>query len=89
MARMASSGDPYDMASHTFEVVPAEKTLKYQAQGGMPNSCAVRCHRPLAAAFGLPADASLTTWNETGDVELAKWLDKYYGANGSWWKTKQ
>ena len=89
MARMAASGDPYDMASHTFEVVPAAKTLKYQAQGGMPNSCAVRCHRPLAAAFGLPADASLTTWTEASDVELSKWLDKYYGADGSWWKTKQ
>ncbi|MBI5282405.1 MAG: hypothetical protein HY858_12040 [Candidatus Solibacter usitatus] len=89
MARMAASGDPYDMASHTFEVVAPEKTLKYQAQGGMPNSCAVRCHRPLAPLFGLPADPSLVTWNESSDVELSNWLAKYYGPNGSWWKTAQ
>ena len=88
MAKMASSGDPYDMSSHTFEVVPPEKTLQFQAQGGMPNSCAVRCHRPTAPIFGLPADASLTNWAEASDKALAEWLAKYYGKDGSWWKTK-
>lgn len=87
MAKMANSGDAYDIASHTFEAVPPEKTLKYQDQGGMPNSCAVRCHRPLAPLFGLPADPSLTTWNEPSDVALAQWLVKYYGPGGAWWDT--
>jgi hypothetical protein len=86
MAKMAASGDPYDMHSHTFEVVSPEKTLQYQAQGGMPNSCAVRCHRPLAPVYGLPADASLSTWNEASDVVVANWLKMYYGKSGVWWK---
>jgi hypothetical protein len=87
MAKMAASGDAYDMHSHTFEVVAPEKTIKYQAQGGMPNSCAVRCHRPLAPAIGLPADSSLTNWTEPSDKELAQWLMKFYGPEGVWWKT--
>jgi hypothetical protein len=88
MAKMAASGDPYDISSHTFEAVAPEKTVKFAAQGGMPNSCAVRCHRPLAAAYGLRPDASLTTWNESSDLDLARWLMQYYGPNGVWWKTK-
>jgi cytochrome c1 len=86
MARMAASGDPYDMHSHTFEVVSPEKTLQFQAQGGMPNSCAVRCHRALAPAYGQPADLSLTTWTEASDVAVANWLKMYYGKSGAWWK---
>jgi len=88
MAKMATSGDPYDIHSHTFEVVPPTKTLKYQDKGGMPNSCAVGCHRALAPLYGLSADSSLTTWNEKSDVELAEWLSQYYGPDGAWWKTK-
>ncbi|HET8549962.1 MAG TPA: hypothetical protein VFL57_18255 [Bryobacteraceae bacterium] len=87
MAQMAASGAPFDMHSHTFEVVPPEKTLSYQAQGGMPNSCAT-CHRQMAALIGAPADTSLTAWNEESDVAVAKWLMKYYGPDGTWWKTK-
>jgi hypothetical protein len=87
MAKVASSGAPYDIASHSFKVTRPEQTLATQADGGMPNTCAVRCHRPLAPLAGLPADTSLTTWNEPADVELAKWLMKYYGPEGSWWKT--
>lgn len=89
MAKMAASGDPYDISSHTFEAVPPTKTIQYQAKGGMPNSCAVRCHRPLAPLFGLPVDASLTTWNEPSDLVLSQWLAKYYGPEGTWWKTAQ
>ncbi len=88
MAKMASSGDAYDMHSHTFEVVPAEKTLLYQDKGGMPNSCAVRCHRGIAQLFGQPADTSLTNWTEASDVAVANWLKTYYGKDGIWWKTK-
>jgi hypothetical protein len=85
MAQMAASGAPYDMHSHSFEVVPPEKTLKYQPQGGMPNSCAM-CHRQMTTAIGAPADTSLSTWNEESDVAVAKWLMKYYGPEGLWWK---
>ena len=87
MARMAASGDPYDISSHTFEVVPPAKTLQYQAQGGMPNSCAVRCHRTLAPLYGLPADTSITNWAQSSDRILAEWLNLYYGPNGTWWQT--
>lgn len=85
MAQMASSGAPYDMHSHSFDVVPPEKTVKYQAQGGMPNSCAI-CHRQTATSIGAPADKSISTWNEESDVAVAKWLMKYYGPEGLWWK---
>lgn len=86
MAAMAASGAPYDMHSHTFEVVPPERTLQYQAQGGMPNSCAT-CHRQMAAMSGAPQDNSLTSWTEASDVAVAQWLMKYYGPEGAWWRT--
>ena len=88
MAKMAASGDAYDMRSHTFEVVPAEKALLYQDKGGMPNSCVVRCHRGIAQLFGQPADTSLTNWTEASDVAVANWLKTYDGKDGIWWKTK-
>ncbi len=87
MPKMATSGDSYDISSHTFEAVSPAKTLQYQDKGGMPNSCA-GCHRPLAPLFGLPSDTSLTNWAEPADVELSKWLAQYYGPNGVWWQTK-
>ncbi|MDZ4799176.1 MAG: cytochrome c3 family protein [Bryobacteraceae bacterium] len=87
MATMASSGAPYDMHSHTFEVVPPERTIKFRAAtGGTPNSCAT-CHRQTAQSIGAPADTSLTTWNEASDIAVAEWLMKYYGPDGAWWKT--
>jgi len=89
MARMAASGAPYDISSHTFKAVPPERTIKYQEQGGMPNSCAVRCHRTSGPAWGLPADQSLTKWNEESDVAVAQKLMSYYGPDGTWWKTKE
>lgn len=87
MAKTTTNGDPYDVSSHTFEAISPQKTLDFQAQGGMPNSCAARCHRPLAPFFGLPADSSLTNWAETSDKLLAEWLARYHGPNGIWWKT--
>jgi hypothetical protein len=88
MAKVGVNGYPYDVSNHTFEAIPPTKTLQYQAQGGMPNSCAVRCHRPMGPVFGLPADGSLTTWNERSDVVMAEWLRNYYGPNGAWWRTR-
>lgn len=85
MAQMAASGAPYDMHSHSFDVVPPEKTLKYQPQGGMPNSCGT-CHRQLTTAIGAPPDTSISAWNERSDVIVAEWLMKYYGPDGLWFK---
>jgi hypothetical protein len=87
LPNVAKSALAYDISSHTFEAIPPGKTLMYQEDGGMPSSCAVRCHRGLTDPFGLPQDGSLTTWNEPSDVSLAQWLLKYYGPDGSWWKT--
>jgi hypothetical protein len=55
----------------------------------MPNSCSVRCHRPLAPLIGLPADANLTNWAEPSDATLAEFLKVFYGPEGIWWKTSQ
>lgn len=88
MAKMASSGDAYDMSSHTFEVVPPERTLRYQDRGGMPNSCAT-CHRTFAPALGLPADSAIGNWTEASDKALAEFLQRYLGPEGIWWKTKE
>ncbi len=89
MAKYAITAVAYDIASHTFKATAPEQTLATQSAGGMPSSCAVRCHRPLAPLFGLPQDSSLTRWNESSDVALAQWLMKYYGPDGTWWKTKK
>lgn len=85
MSKLAASGAPYDMHSHSFDVVPPEKTIKYQPQGGMPNSCAT-CHRQMTDAIGAPQDTSITLWNEESDVAVARWLMGYYGPDGVWWK---
>lgn len=82
MAHVAASGAPYDISTHTFQVVPPQKTLATQAQGGMPNSCAVSCHRQFTS------DANLGVWNEPSDVTLAEFLKLYYGPEGRWWKTQ-
>ncbi|MBI4910936.1 MAG: hypothetical protein HY820_45420 [Acidobacteria bacterium] len=87
MAKTASSGAPYDISGHSFAVVPPEKTLNTLKDGGMPNSCAARCHRPLSTLYGLPADSSLATWTEESDRALAEFLTTFYGPDGVWWKT--
>lgn len=76
---------------HTFEAIPPQKTLKYQDQGGMPNSCALSCHATLvnaslvgSATPGLTSDIS--TWDKQFDKDLATALMNYYGPNGVWWK---
>jgi len=76
----------YDIHSHTFEVTPPEKTLKYQEQGGMPNACAVSCHATKVNSFGLGYDPSISTWNADFDKKLATELMKYLGPTGFWWQ---
>lgn len=75
--------------SHTFEPIAPAKTLMYQAQGGMPNSCAVRCHGFLVNTFdlGLDPNPNNSVWNESFDRNLARELQKYYGPGGVWWNT--
>jgi Doubled CXXCH motif (Paired_CXXCH_1) len=76
---------------HSWRAVAPELTLKYQAQGGMPNSCggaaAGGCHNSKVNIFGLGLKTG-TTWNNQYDVNLATILQKYYGPGGTWWDTK-
>ncbi|MBZ5589621.1 MAG: cytochrome c family protein [Acidobacteriia bacterium] len=76
---------------HTFEAIPPQKTLKYQDQGGMPNSCALSCHATLVNAAlagsvtpGLTPD--IATWDKQYDRDLASALLNYYGPSGVWWQ---
>ncbi len=71
---------------HTFEAISPQKTLKYQDQGGMPNSCALSCHATLVSSFGLGFDSDISTWNKKFDQDLANPLLKYFGPDGQWWK---
>jgi hypothetical protein len=75
--------------SHTFEAISPTKTLMYQAEGGMPNSCAVRCHGFLVNSFGegLDPNPNNSVWNEAFDRNLARDLQRYFGPGGLWWDT--
>ncbi len=86
MPKTAKSAVNYDIHSHTFETIPPEKTLMYQADGGMPNSCAVSCHRNIVDIFPNGPDSDIGNWTEDSDVTLAEWLLRFYGPNGFWWK---
>jgi hypothetical protein len=85
MPKVATTAVAYDIHSHTFEPIAPEKTIRYQAQGGMPNACAVSCHATKVNSFGLGLDPALTTWNAQFDVDLANALMHYYGPGGLWW----
>ncbi len=89
MPKTSKSAIEYDGHSHAFEAISPEKTLFYQADGGMPNACAVSCHvKDGFPNFGidLTGDA-IGTWTEATDVELADSLMHYYGPGGVWWNT--
>lgn len=77
------------LPSHSFEAVSPEKTLMYQAEGGMPNSCAISCHDQKVNIFGLGLDPNTnnSVWNEPFDVDHATELQKYFGPGGMWWDT--
>jgi hypothetical protein len=68
-------------------VVPPEKTLQYQAKGGMPNACAESCHGDKIDLWGYGMKKKPVTWNELTDVKTATKLMEYFGAQGKWWKT--
>ena len=77
MPKVVTSAVPYDLSAHTFETIAPSKTVEI----GMPNSCAVSCHRDLAVQRGYGPgadDASPTDWTELSDTELAQWLGRFY-----------
>ena len=88
--KVAKSAVAYDIHSHTFRPIAPEETINLQAEGGMPNACAISCHRnPTGSSvpdFGI-VDGSLTDWTEASDIALADTLMYYYGPNGIWWST--
>jgi len=84
-ATTAKSAINYDVHSHTFEVISPEKTLAYQDEGGMPNSCAVSCHATKVNSFDSGFDTAIGTWDSATDVDLATELMKFFGPGGVWW----
>lgn len=79
---------------HSFKAMGPEATLKFQAQGGQPNSCANGCHNTLVNIFalglktGTSSDShAVVSYNTTFDQSLATTLQKYYGPGGTWWNT--
>lgn len=79
------------LRSHTFEAISPEKTLQFQAQGGMPSSCAVSCHSTKVDVFelGIDPNPDNTIWNSPFDRALARELQVYFGPNGLWWDTDE
>lgn len=89
MAPLANTERESVHRSHTFAVVPPEKTLKYADQAkGMVNSCAAACHGNLVNSFGLGLDPNRTAWSEPFDLKTASVLLMYYGPDGLWWRTR-
>lgn len=86
MPLVVQTANAYDIRSHTFEVIPPEKTIKYQSDKGMPNACA-GCHGMSVNVFGFGLNPSLSTWNDSFDVMTAEKLSFYFGPNGIWWNT--
>ncbi len=84
MPKTATSAVHYDVHTHNFQVIPPEKTKKYN----MPNSCAVSCHAKADYPhFGVNiTDADFTDWSGTAQQTLADSLMEYFGPNGKWWK---
>lgn len=86
MAKTQGPDAALALHGHTFEAISPQKTLKYQDQGGMPNSCALSCHASRVDVFNVGTTSDLHTWNKPFDVTLAQMLETYYGPDGTWWK---
>jgi hypothetical protein len=100
MAPTAGHGS-IEGATHTFWPARPEDTIALAtAKGtgntwgstGNVNSCSASCHRGKVivwsnvAANPTPGDNKFGTANE---LELAKWLVKYFGPGGLWWDTSK
>ncbi len=87
MPKVAKSAVAYDIHSHTFEVIPPQKTKQFN----MPNSCATSCHDQHSGTgvyhdFGIPlTPGDHTDWAGANQQELADSLMHYYGPEGIWW----
>jgi hypothetical protein len=73
---------------HSWRAVAPELTIKYKAQGGMPNSCGNGCHNTLVNIFGQGLRPTSATYDGAFDQNLATTLQNYYGPGGIWWDTK-
>ena len=60
----------------------------HQADGGMPNACAVSCHSLKVNSFGLGLDPDIGDWDAPFDVDLSETLARFYGPGGVWWDTE-
>jgi len=82
------SGAEHESAIHTHQFIPQppEKTLKYQAQGGMPNACGSTCHREKVNLWGYGIAPDFLPWTDPVDVKTATKLMDYYGPQGQWWQ---
>lgn len=84
MTQNATSGKGYDISNHSFMPIRPNLTITYQnVTDGMPNTCAVSCHRNGSGTrgggpnFGI-TDANLSNWAEATDIALADTLWRYY-----------
>lgn len=84
--KVAKSAVNYDIRSHTFGAISPEKTLAFQAEGGMPNSCDVSCHAQKVNLFGLGIDDDISDWGQEFNRNSAEILLHYYGPEGVWWQ---
>lgn len=92
MAKTAITAKPYDVHTHTFNVIAPNKTRQYQNVSsptlGMLNSCAASCHRNPSGStaavptFGISSDPTLTDWREPTDLQLSDTLWAYWQAWG-------
>lgn len=87
MPAIATSAIDYDIHSHSFEAIAPEKNLRFQAQGGMPDSCSVSCHNTRVNVFGLGHDTDIGKWDATFDVRASQRLLRWFGPAGLWWNT--
>ena len=88
MAKVSKSALKYDIHSHVFDVIPPELTLDYQAQGGMPSSCAASCHSLKVNVWGFGINPEWGVWNNAFETMNANELMEYFGPGGTWWDTE-
>lgn len=86
MPRVAAAEHESAIHTHQFIPQPPEKTLKYQAQGGMPNACAATCHREQVNLWGYGVKTDFLPWTDPVNVKTATKLMDYYGPQGQWWQ---
>lgn len=87
MPKIANSAVDYDIASHSFEAIPPQKNLMYQAQGGMPDSCSASCHSIRVNVFDLGITDDIGVWDKAFDRRSARQLRRYFGPDGIWFDT--